>query len=180
MKKLFLMNIFDIIIAALLLFAFVRGFMKGLFAEVASLVAIIAGVYVAIHYAHHLEFYLLNSDSISWSDETNSIVAFAITFLAVVIVVIFIGKTLTKIADIAALGMLNKLLGAIFGALKIALILSVIFTFFGRLNNTIPFLKQEVLDESLLYSPIKQIAPALFPSIIKEDEDGNTSIELPK
>ena len=177
MKKLFLMNIFDIIIAALLLFAFVRGFMKGLFAEVASLVAIIAGVYVAIHYAHHLEFYLVNSDSISWSDETNSIVAFAITFLAVVIVVIFIGKTLTKIAD---LGMLNKLLGAIFGALKIALILSVIFTFFGRLNNTIPFLKQEVLDESLLYSPIKQIAPALFPSIIKEDEDGNTSIELPK
>ena len=43
------MNIFDIIIAALLLFAFVRGLMKGLFAEVASLIAIIAGVYVAIH-----------------------------------------------------------------------------------------------------------------------------------
>ena len=87
---------------------------------------------------------------------------------------------LTKIADIAALGMLNKLLGAIFGALKIALILSVIFTFFGRLNNTIPFLKQETLNESLLYSPIKQIAPALFPSIIKEDKDGKTTIELPK
>ena len=174
------MNIFDIIIAALLLFALVRGFMKGFFAEVASLVAIIAGVYVAIHYAHYLEFYLGNSDSISWSNETNSIVAFAITFLVVVIVIIFIGKMLTKIADIAALGMLNKLLGAIFGALKIALILSVIFTFFGRLNNTIPFLKQETLNESLLYSPIKQIAPALFPSIIKEDKDGKTTIELPK
>lgn len=180
MEKLFLMNIFDIIIAALLLFALVRGFMKGFFAEVASLVAIIAGVYVAIHYAHYLELYLVNADSISWSDETNSIVAFAVTFLVVVIVIILIGKMLTKIADFAALGMLNKLLGAIFGALKIALILSVIFTFFGRLNNTFPFLKQETLDESLLYSPIKQIAPALFPSIIKEDKEGKTTIELPK
>ena len=55
------MNIFDIIIAALLLFAFVRGLMKGLFAEVASLIAIIAGVYVAIHYAFHLEAYLVNN-----------------------------------------------------------------------------------------------------------------------
>ena len=180
MKKLFRMNIFDIIIAALLLFAFVRGIMKGLFAEIASLVAIVAGVYTAIHYAHHLEFYLVNSSAINWSDETNRIVAFAVTFLVVVILIIVIGKILTKIADITALGMLNKILGGLFGALKIALILSVIFTFFGRVNNTIPFIKQETLDESLLYSPVKQIAPTLFPSIIKKDKDGKTSIELPK
>ena len=178
--KLFYMNIFDIIIAALLLFAFVRGIMKGLFAEVASLVGIIAGVYVAIHYAYHLESYLAKSTSINWSDETNSIVAFAITFLVVVISVVFIGKILTKIADVAALGMLNKLLGGVFGVLKIALILSVIFTFFGRVNNTIPFIEQKTLDESLLYSPVKQIAPALFPAIIKEDKEGKPSIELPK
>lgn len=174
------MNIFDIIIAALLIFAFVRGIMKGLFAEIASLVAIIAGVYIAIHYAHHLEFYLVNSKSINWSDETNRIVAFAITFLVVVIAVIILGKLLTKMADITALGMLNKLLGGFFGILKTALILSVIFTFFGRVNNTIPFIKQETLDASLLYSPVKLIAPTLFPSIIKEDKDGKTTFELPK
>tara|TARA_B100000795_G_C22804111_1_gene443766 strand:- start:2258 stop:2770 length:513 start_codon:yes stop_codon:yes gene_type:complete len=170
------MNIFDIIIAALLIFAFVRGIMKGLFAEVASLVGIIAGVYIAIHYAHHLEFYLVKLTSINWSDETNGIVAFAITFLVVVIVIIMIGKILTKIADVAALGMLNKLLGGVFGVLKIALILSVIFTFFGRVNNTIPFIKQETLDESLLYGPVKEIAPALFPSIIEGNKEGETQI----
>jgi membrane protein required for colicin V production len=154
--------------------------MKGFFAEVASLVAIIAGVYVAIHYAHHIESYLVNSNTINWSDETNRIVAFASTFLVVVILIIVIGKVLTKIADITALGMLNKLLGGVFAILKVALILSVIFTFFGRINDTIPFLKQETLDESILYNPVKLIAPALFPSIIKEDKDGNTSIGLPK
>ena len=180
MKKLFKMNVFDIIIVVILLFAFVRGIMKGLFAEVASLVAIVAGVFVAIHYAHHLEYYLVNSSSINWSAETNRIVAFAITFLAVVLLIIFVGKILTKLADITSLGMLNKLLGGIFAVLKVALILSVIFTFFGRINNTIPFLKQKTLNESVLYGTVKQIAPALFPSIIKEDKDGKTTIELPK
>ncbi|MDP5106997.1 MAG: CvpA family protein, partial [Polaribacter sp.] len=81
------MNIFDIIIGALLLFAFVRGIMKGFFAEVASLVAIIAGVFVSIHYAENIEYYLVNSTAINWSDETNRIVSFAITFLFVVILV---------------------------------------------------------------------------------------------
>ena len=174
------MNIFDIIIIALLLIAFVRGVMKGLFAEVASLVAIIAGVYVAINYAHYIEYYLVNSKYINWSDETNRIVAFASTFLVIVILIILIGKVLTKIADITALGLINKLLGGVFAILKIALILSVIFTFFGRINNTIPFIKQETLDESILYKPVKIIAPTLFPSIIKQDKKGNTSIGLPK
>ncbi|PQB08485.1 colicin V production protein [Polaribacter filamentus] len=174
------MNTFDIIIGALLLFAFVRGIMKGFFAEVASLMAIIAGVFVAIHYAHYIEVYLGNTSYIDWSDETNRIVAFVVTFITVVLVVILIGKGLTKIADVAALGMLNKLLGGIFGTLKIALILSVIFTFFGSLNNTIPFLEQKTLDESFLYSPVKKIAPALFPSIVKEDKEGKTSIKVTK
>ncbi|MBL4605010.1 MAG: CvpA family protein, partial [Flavobacteriaceae bacterium] len=39
------MNIFDIVIAVLLIFAFVRGFMKGFFVEVASLIALVGGVF---------------------------------------------------------------------------------------------------------------------------------------
>jgi membrane protein required for colicin V production len=172
------MNVFDIIITVLLLLAFVRGIMNGLFVEIASLVAVVVGVFVAIHYSNHLELYLANSTFVNWSDQTNKIVAFAITFIAVVLVIIFVGKILTKIADIAALGMINKVLGGVFGVVKIALILSVIFIFFGRVNSTIPFINKEILDESMLYQPIKKIAPQLFPSIIKEDQDGKTIIEL--
>ena len=52
------MNIFDIVIAALLIFGFVRGVMKGLFVEVASLVALIAGVYGAIHFSYFIGDFL--------------------------------------------------------------------------------------------------------------------------
>ena len=161
------MNIFDIIIAALLLFGFVRGVMKGLFVEVASLVALIAGVYGAIHFSYFIGDWLKNS--VNWDEKYISLAAFAATFVAIIIIIALLGKMLTKIADFAALGALNKILGGVFGALKIGLILSVIFIFFGKMNDTFPFVKKETLETSILYAPVKKIAPMLFPSIIKDD-----------
>ena len=162
------MNTFDIIIAALLLFGFVRGLMKGLFVEVASLVALVAGVYGAIHFSYFIGDWL--KDSVEWDEKYISLTAFAATFVVIILVISLTGKLLTKIADFASLGILNKLLGGAFGALKIGLILSVIFIFFGKMNDTIPFVEQETLDESVLYKPVKKIAPIIFPSIIKEED----------
>lgn len=170
------MNIFDIIIASLLLFGFVRGLMKGLFVEVASLVGLIAGVYGAIHFSYFLGDWLNNS--LDWDEKYITLVAFAGTFVIIIIVITLLGKILTKIADFASLGILNKLLGGVFGALKIGLILSVVFIFFGKMNDTIPFVKKESLEESILYKPVKKIAPMIFPSIIKGDEnDGIEDME---
>jgi membrane protein required for colicin V production len=162
------MNIFDILIAALLIFGFVRGIMKGLFVEVASLVALIGGVYGAIHFSYFISDYL--KDSVSWSEEYISLAAFAGTFVIIIVVIALLGKLLTKLADFASLGIINKILGGVFGALKIGLILSVVFIFFGKMNNTIPFVKQETLEKSILYKPVKKIAPLIFPSIIKDDK----------
>ena len=162
------MNTFDIIITALLLFGFVRGIMKGLFVEIASLVALVAGVYGAIHFSYFIGDWLKNS--VTWDEKYISLAAFAGTFVVIIIVIALLGKILTKIADFAALGVLNKILGGVFGALKIGLILSVVFIFFGKMNDTIPFVKQESLEESILYKPVKKIAPTIFPSIIKDEE----------
>jgi membrane protein required for colicin V production len=162
------MNIFDIIIAALLLFGFVRGFLKGLFVEVASLVALIGGVYGAIHFSYFIGDFL--SESVSWTEEYISLAAFAGTFIVIIIVISLLGKVLTKFADFISLGILNKLLGAVFGALKIGLILSIVFIFFSKMNDTIHFIKKETLESSILYNPVKKIAPLLFPSIIKNEQ----------
>ena len=54
------MNTFDIIIAGLLLFGFVRGLFKGLFVEIASLVALIGGVYGAMHFSFYASDFYTN------------------------------------------------------------------------------------------------------------------------
>jgi membrane protein required for colicin V production len=38
------------------------------------------------------------------------------------------------------------------------------------MNDTIPFIKKETLESSILYNPVKKIAPLLFPSIIKNEQ----------
>ncbi|MDG1528776.1 MAG: CvpA family protein [Polaribacter sp.] len=161
------MNIFDIVITVFLLFGFVRGIMKGLFIEVASLVALIGGVWGSIHFSYFIGDFL--KESVSWSEKQISLAAFAITFILIIVVVSLLGKFLTKLADLAALGLINKAFGGVFGLVKIGLVLSIVFIFFDRMNSTISFIDKETLEESILYKPVKSIAPTIFPSIIKED-----------
>lgn len=163
------MNVFDIVIAALLIFGFVRGVMKGLFVEVASLAALIGGVYGAIHFSYFIGDFL--KEAVSWDQEYVSLAAFAGTFITIIVTIALLGKMLTKLADFAALGVINKILGGVFGAIKIGLILSVVFIFFGKMNDTISFVEKETLDESILYAPVKKIAPTIFPSIIKNEDE---------
>jgi len=163
------MNTFDIILAALLVFGFMRGLLKGLFVEVASLVALIVGIYGAIHFSYFAGDLLVNY--VTWEERYITIVSFAITFAVIVLVIGLLGKMFTKMADFASLGMLNKLLGGIFGALKVAVILSIILLVFSKLNDTIPFLSEEQQDSAVLYLPVKNLAPTLFPSFIKVVEE---------
>jgi len=160
------MNIFDIVIIILLLFGFVRGLMKGFFVEIASLLALILGIYGAIHFSYFVADYL--KDSVSWEEKYISITAFAITFLVIVILISLLGKILTKMASFVALGIINKLLGGVFGAFKVALILSVLFLFFHGMNDKISYVDEEMLEESIVYKPIKEIVPTIFPFFTKE------------
>ena len=130
------MSIIDIVLGALLLFGVIRGIMKGLFVEIASLVALVLGVYGAIHFSYFASGFL--ESKVDWNEKTINIVAFAITFVVIVLTISLAGKALTKLADFAALGIINKLAGGVFGALKIGLILSVLLTVFNKLNNTLP------------------------------------------
>lgn len=163
------MSVIDIVLAALLLFGLVRGFMKGLFVEVASLLALIAGVYGAIHFSHFAGTFLENKTE--WSEQTINVTAFAITFVVIIVAISIAGKALTKLADFAALGILNRLLGAVFGALKVGLILSILLIVFDRMNNTLPFLTEDKIEEALLYEPVKSLAPLVLPTIIKTEAE---------
>lgn len=163
-----IMNTFDIIITALLLFGFIRGLFKGLFLEIASFIALIAGIYGAMHFSYYVKDLLI--PRVTWEEKYSTLVAFVITFIVVVLVITLIGKLFTKIADFASLGILNKLLGGIFGTLKVAFMLSLLFLIFNKLNNKIPFLSAEQQENAVLYEPLKNLAPNIFPDFVKVEE----------
>lgn len=162
------MNTFDIIIVAFLLFGFIRGLFKGLFLEIASFIALIAGIYGAMHFSYLIKDLL--APLVTWEEKYSTLVSFAITFIVIVLVITLIGKLFTKIADFASLGILNKLLGGIFGTLKIAFVLSLILLIYSKLNHKIPFLSAEQQEKAVLYEPLKNLAPNIFPEFVKVEE----------
>lgn len=165
------MNTIDIIISVLLLFGLARGIMKGLIVEVASLVALVGGIYGAMNFSFYASAIL--KTYVSWNEKYIQITAFAITFLIIIILVSLLGKFLTKIAETIALGLLNKIFGALFGALKIALLLSIVLMFFNKINSTLPFVKKETIDNSILYKPVSGLAPLVFPFFLEAKTDKN-------
>jgi len=167
------MSVIDIIIGALILYGIVKGLFKGLFVEVTSLLALVVGIYGAVHFSKYAAQIL--SNNFYWSQNTTSITAFAVTFVVIVLAISLAGKALTKLADFAALGLLNKLLGALFGGTKIALIISVLLLILSTLNQTIPFVSSDEIERSLLYSPVKSLAPMILPDLMSAANE----IELP-
>ncbi|MCP4882919.1 MAG: CvpA family protein [Flavobacteriales bacterium] len=159
------MNTIDIIIGIILIFGTVNGFMKGLFIEVTTLVGLVLGVYGAIHFSHFLGDFL--KDSVAWDESLIQVVAFAGTFLIILIALVLLGKAMTKIAETIALGFFNKLVGAIFGFVKYALILSIVLIVYDEINTSIRFMEKKKAKESILYEPIKNFAPAIFPNLVR-------------
>ena len=165
------MNTIDIVIAVILLFGLVKGYMKGLFIEITSLVGLVLGVYGALHFSYFLSDLL--KDNVSWDESMIQIVAFAGTFIIILLALIFLGKALTKIAETIFLGFFNKILGAVFGVLKYALILSIVFLIYDQINSSLKFLSKEKSKESVLYEPVKNLAPKIFPNLVKVVEKSN-------
>lgn len=168
------MGVLDIILGLLLLYGLYNGVKNGLLVELASLIALIAGLYGAIHFSYIVGEYL--SMKMDWSESTMNTISFILTFIIIIILVNLVARLLTKIANFALLGMLNKIAGGIFGVLKIAVILGALLIFFDQSNNQLGFLKQESIEESKLYTPIKEIGSFVFSKVLKEVPSLDTTI----
>lgn len=170
------MNIVDVVLAIILLYGLVRGFFRGFFAELASLVGFIAGVYGAIHFSYIFRDFL--AERVTWDIYIVNLIAFAITFFLIVFIVSLTGNLLTKMVSLAMLGIINKLFGAAFGFIKVAFIASVVIMFFGSTNEDIELVDRETLDSSVLFEPVKVLAPTILPSIIREVQELDLDREL--
>lgn len=159
----FSMNFIDIVFAILLGLALYKGIKNGLFVELASLIALIAGIFIALKFSGFAKSILENT--VSWNPKYIEITAFALTFIAVVAGIHLSAKLLTKIADFAFLGWINKLAGAGFSMLKTILALSIVILLFEKINVNNMIISQETLDESMFYNPVKKVSEFIYTKI---------------
>ena len=157
------MGFLDIFLGVFLMYGLIRGLWNGFFVELASLVSLLLGIFIAIKFSYLMKAWLENHGS--WNPKTVQVAAFALTFILVVVGVSLLGKIFTKLADFAPLGLFNKLLGGIFGVLKTILMLSVLLNLFEKVNANHTFANQETLDNSAFYHPVRAVSKFIYPSI---------------
>ena len=157
------MNKIDILLLVILGFGLIRGFMRGLIIEMASLLAIVVGIYGAIHFSFFTARLL--GELMPSSQQTIEVVAFGLTLIVLMLAVMFLAKVLTKMLKAAELGFLNRLAGALFGVLKAAVIVGSLFVFLERTFQTEKWLSPSALSESVLYEPAKSISAVVYANV---------------
>lgn len=153
-------NLLDIILIVPLLFFGYHGYRKGLIIEVTSLAAFILGLYFAFYFSDFTTGILREYFTIQ--EKYMAVISFIVTFIAVLLIVMALGKILEKFIDVLLLGFLNKLAGGVFGVLKGALFLSIIIFVINYFDASHSIIKQKAKDNSVLYQPIESIAPTLY------------------
>ena len=155
----------DIIIGAILIYGIVRGFHRGFFLEVSSLISLVAGIYIASKFYNIVAKYF--QKIISWEENYLIILSFIIILILSIICINLIAKSLTKLADNISLGLLNKMAGSLFGFVKYFIVCMIFVLIFDRINSTIELIDPLTLSHSELYPYIKVVNQEIFPAFIK-------------
>jgi len=155
------MNYLDIILVALIIISAISGFKKGIIHQLASLVALVLGIFLAVKFTKVVAPFFQNY--ITSSENASKIIAFILIFIVVMILVHLLGKFLEKILEEVELGIINKLAGLVFGIIKMLFIVSALMIFLQFSIIKFNWPSQEVREGSYLYKPIESVAPALFP-----------------
>ena len=90
------------------------------------------------------------------------IMSFILTFITIIIIVIWAGKILTKLAKIILLGWINRVLGGLFGFFKWLIICTIIVWVTAQINSFINFVPQNTIDNSIFFYPLQDLGNSIF------------------
>ncbi len=163
-------NYLDIIISCFLLYGIIRGALSGLVRQAFSLAGLIIAVFCSRFIAIPIESFLASICEIP--ENISRPLSFCLAFLVILLVCEIIIRLLNKILSVIRLGGINRILGIVFCELKIIIIVSVAINIYELSDKDSKLIKQDIKNESLLYTPIQNAAPFLF-TLVANDIDWN-------
>lgn len=156
-------NYIDVVLGVLLLWGTVNGFRRGLVVEVASLLALVLGVWGGIHLSHGVAEFVRTEWG--WEGAYIPHVSFAITFVGIVVAVWLVGKLLTQVLKMIALNIFNRIAGAAFGLIKFAILLGVLIQLWNTIDPKGHIWPHEDRNDSLLYPYVETLSTTIFPQL---------------
>lgn len=143
----------DIIFAALIVFAVLKGYQRGLIIGLFSLVAVIIGLAAAMKLSVVMADYL--GKAVNISSQWMPVISFAVVFLLVILLIRLGAKVIEKTVQMAMMGWLNKLGGIILFVVIYITVFSVLIFYAEQLK----LLQPDTIDKSVTYSFIQPWGP---------------------
>lgn len=159
----FNLSVLDWIIIAIIALGVVFGFMKGAVKQAATIVGLIAGLLLARALFSQLGEKL--AVELGTTVSVAQVIAFFMIWILVPVVFLILASMLTKALEIVHLGTVNRLLGALLGALKYAFIVSLAISFLEYIDSKDELINRTVKQSSLLYYPVKELSGLFIPTL---------------
>ena len=159
----FNLSVLDWIIIAIIALGVVFGFMKGAVKQAATIVGLIAGLLLARALFSQLGEKL--AVELGTTVSVAQVIAFFMIWILVPVVFLILASMLTKALEIVHLGIVNRLLGALLGALKYAFIVSLAISFLEYIDSKDELINRTVKQSSLLYYPVKELSGLFIPTL---------------
>lgn len=153
-------NIMDLVFGGLIAYGGFKGFRKGVIVELTSLLALVLGIYGAIHFSGYVAEQL--TSYIDWDKRYVDLVSFGLTSVGIIFGVSLLGKMLTSLAKLVMLNGVNRMLGLLFGGLKLAVFSGVILIFLMKANALFGFIPSEIIEQSLLCDTLLGLGEWIF------------------
>ena len=163
------MNYLDVIIAIPLLYGAWKGYQRGLVFEIAMILGLLLGIYIAFKFLNFFE--QIVSKYISGSGNFLPYLTFILVFISVMALMIMLAKMLEAILKITALNVFNKIGGALIGVIKFALVISFMLSLLKPVDLRLGLISQQAKNESKFYKRVLNISNYLFPALqdVKEE-----------
>lgn len=149
----------DFIAIGLIILAIIKGFQKGLVVAIFSLLAFIIGLAAALKLSTVVASYLGANTTVS--QRWLPILAFAVVFFIVVLLVRLGAKIIEGGLRMAMLGWVNKLGGVVFYLLLYFFIFSIVLFYATQLH----LIKTETIQTSSTYPIIYPMAPVVLDTL---------------
>ena len=153
------MNLIDLIIIALFGYGIIKGYNKGLIIELSSFFGIFISFFISTNLDDIISKQIVELVNINF--DIVNIIVFILVFLLSYSAIIFIAKGFTKLIKFVYLGLLNSLLGSLFGGLKLLLILIIL----SKIIFSFSLIPLKTLSESVLIIQLHILSEIIFNSL---------------
>ena len=157
------MEVIDIIILILIGVGAIQGLMKGSIKVLASIVGFVAGLLLARALFGTVAEQL--APALGTSITVAQILSFILIWVAVPIGCSLIASVLTKALAVVNLGWLNRLAGALLGAVKVMLLIGLGIYVLEYIDPKSEMISKTTKKSSLLYSPMKDLGNQCLPVV---------------